>query len=160
MLHASYKSDNDIYEVVQASLDDIDNDIELALADIDTIDDGYRDRMVESVNQKLGYRLLKNGNRIGIMYNAVINGEYVGCSIYCKNDRVGMVILLKSMFEVYDWHKILIMPYGDGLKYFVSMASAGSIKEYHTRKTPLAIIRKDIEPLGKRVFDYLKIKEL
>ena len=159
MVRASYRSNQDIYELVEASEENIRGDLEFATQWI-KIDDEYEDRMKRSVRQGLGFRVLKNGERIGTMYNMVLDGEYIGCSIYCKDDRVGMMVILKSMFEVYDWYKIVVMPHEDGLKYFVSMATSGSIKEYHLRGTPITILQKYVVEKGKRAFKYLGIEVL
>lgn len=160
MAVASYKSNEDVYELVRASMEDVEEDMAFALQDVVEVDVEYKSRMEESVRQELGFRVLKNGIRIGVMYNAVIDGEYTGCSIYCKDDRVGMMVILKSMFEVYDWYKIVVMPHEGGLKYFVSMASTASIIKYHAVGTPIEIIKSDIVPLGVKAFKYLGIEEL
>lgn len=160
MVHASYISNGNIYEVVKATVDDIDDDMIFALQGNVEVDEEYKERMKESVQQGLGYRLLKNGVRIGVMYNAVFNEEYTGCSLYCKDDKVGMIILLKSIFEVYDWHKLVLMPHEDGLKYFVSMATTGSIKEYHMRGLPLVISKKEVVDKGRKIFNYLGVEEI
>lgn len=161
MVVASYKSDGATYSVVQATMSNVKADMEYALQDGVEVDDMYKARMEESVRQGLAYRITKSGKKIGVMYNAVIDGEYVGCSIYCKGDRVGMLVLMKSMFEVYDWHKIKVIPHNDeSMKDFVSMATAGSILKYHEYGMPLVIARKDVVPKGEAMFKYMGIKVL
>lgn len=160
MLVASYKSDGKTYSVVKATEANVKADYEFALQDGVEVDEEYINRMYMSVSQGLAFRITRSGKKIGVMYNAVIDGEYVGCSIYCKGDRVGMLVLMKTMFEVYDWHKIMVMPHTNGLKDFISMATSNSIVGFHTRGLPLTIVKKDVVPKGVKMFKYLNIEAL
>lgn len=161
MIHASYKSDGVTYSVVQATESNIKADMEFALQDGVEVDEEYRSRMEESVRQGLAFRITKSGKKIGVMYNAMINGEYTGCSIYCKSDRVGMLILMKAMFEVCDTYKISVMPHNEeSMKDFVSMATTNSIVWYHTRGMPLVIMKNDVISKGEKMFKYLDIKAM
>jgi hypothetical protein len=163
MVVASYKSNGATYSLVQATMSNVTADMVFALQDMSvyTDEDEYRARMEESVRQGLAFRITKSGKKIGVMYNLFENGEYQGAAIYCKGDRVGMMVLMKSMFEVYDWHKILIAPHcTDDVKYYVSMATADSIRSYHSRGTPLVIVKKDIVQRGPELFKYLGIEVL
>jgi len=160
MIVASYRSNGSKYSLVTVTEGMIDSDMEFALQDGVVVDDAYRNRMVESVKQGLAFRITKSGKRIGVMYNMVVGEEYIGCSIYCKNDPVGMLILMKSMFDVYDSHKIKIMPHEGMIGDFVSMATADSIKQYHALASPLTITKATLVPKGEKMFKYLKIEVL
>lgn len=123
--------------------------------------DEYSARMHEAIDQGLAYHIQKNtATTVGIMYNRVHEGKYEGSCIYCKNDVAGMVILLKTMFEINDAHKIYVMPYKGSIKYFLSLATEVSIKAYHAKEAPLVIVKSIIVPKGTIAFRYLGIEEL
>lgn len=164
MVVASYRSDGATYSLVQATAGNIAADMPFALQGITDVyvdEDIYRGRMEESVRQGLAFRVTKSGKKIGVMYNLFENGEYQGAALYCKGDTVGMMILMKSMFEVYNWHKIRVMPHSaEDAKYYVSMATENSIKMYYTVGTPLTIVRSMITVRGPELFKYLGIEVL
>ena len=162
MLHASYRSRGSLYTVEQIlNNDTILQDVTTATAEYTDIDIATQvSRMKESVKQGLAYHIKKDGNTIGMLYNAVENGMYEGVCVYCKNDTAGMMILMKTMFEIYDSHKITIKPYAGGLKYFVSIATAGSILKYHNGSGDIIIARKRLEEVGPKLFKYLGIEVL
>lgn len=162
MLHASYVSNGFLYNVefiTEYSAAVV--DATYALKDVASpVNTDYLARMYRSIGQRLAYRVTKNGVSIGFAYNIFEEGEYQGCSIHCVGDVVATVLLFKTMFEVSDWHKIKIMPHDGLLKYFVSIATAASIKEYHTKGLPLVVVKKDIVTVGEKAFNYLGIKEV
>jgi hypothetical protein len=162
MPHASYTSNGDLYCVEKVTdHSEVATDVLMILADaeIENVDE-YSARMHEAIDQGLAYHIKKNGATVGIMYNRVHEGKYEGSCIYCKNDTVGMMILLKTMFEINDAHKIYVMPYKGSIKYFLSLATEASIKAYHVKEAPLVIVKNTIVPKGTRAFRYLEIEEL
>lgn len=160
MVHASYKCHGSLYTVER--IDDyltIDSDADRALRDTTGVDIvEYTDRMEDSVNQQLAYRVMKDGLQTAVMYNRVVGYSYEGVSIYCEKDSVAMLILLKSMFEIYPAHKLLVMPYADSLKYFISMATSESIREYHLSGKPLVLVKAELEKNGPKLFTYMQIE--
>jgi len=161
MVVASYKSKEATYSLVKAEMKHIVADMGFALQDNVSVNESeYIERMEESVRQGLAFRITKDGKKIGVMYNLFRDGEYQGAALWCRYDRVGMLILMKSMFDVYDWHKIKVSPHKGGLKYFVSMATSASIKACHENGQPLVIVRKSVTAKGPELFKYLGIKVL
>lgn len=161
MVLASYKNNGHLYTVEPAQSFDIEIDANLAMHNTGNMDlSEYMSRMHDSVDQNLAYHILKDGVQVGMMYNRVTSLGYEGCCIYCVGDVIATMVLLKSMFEVYDTHKILITPFGGSLKYFISMATPDSIREFHLYGTPLTIVRSQLESQGPRLFKYLGIEVL
>lgn len=138
----------------------IDSDMESVkdtISDADPVE--YRDNMAESVQQGLAYEIYKNEDRVGFVYNRVEYGEYMGASIYIT-DTLAMLIALKTMFEIYDYHKITFVPHEDNLKYFKAMAYGPDIRVYHETGNHLVIRREDLETKGLRLFKYFGIEAL
>jgi len=161
MVHASYICDNNIYTVESVdTYDTIEEDAIKATADVDGIDiKKYMNAMKKSVYQKLAYHIIKNGVVIGLIYNTIMNDKYTGNCVYCKGDIVGAMVLFKTMSEITPYHKMYILPHTGGLKYFLSQATASSIKSYHIHKTPI-IICKSLEEVYAKLFTYLHIEKL
>jgi len=117
----------------------------------------YRDNMVASVYQDMAYCVYKNDVRIGFVYNRVEKYRYFGASIWMK-DTIGMIIAMKTMFEVCDNHKIELVPHEGGMKDFLSMATGTSIRTYHTRnRDAIVFLKEDLAPKGERLFKYFGI---
>lgn len=162
MLHASYLSNECTYEVVFIdSYVDALVDAAYALQDVTSdVSVDYLGRMKRSIDQRLAYRIVKDGVGVGFAYNLFEDDEYQGTSIHCVGDPVATVLLFKTMFEIHGGYKIKVMPHKGLLKYFISVATSASIKEYHTKGLPLVIVKKDITVAGEKAFHYLGIKEI
>ena len=129
---------------------------------IDAIEDTdiakYKANMKLSVDQELAYSIYKDTERVGYVYNYTIDKAYYGASINIQNP-VAMILGLKTMFEIYDSHKISFVPHKNNLKYFKSLALGSSIREYHNYNTPVAILRDALLTKGRKAFFYMKIEE-
>ena len=152
----SYICDGSVYRV-EAIVDY--NFIEEDIATvIETIDDmsivEYRKNMEIAVDQGYACSVYKDGDRIGFFYNRSEDLKYIGCSIWLGRDAIGMLLGLKTIFEIGDYHKIVFMPHGDNWKYFKSIALGSSIRGYHLERTPLVILKDDVVQKGKRMFEY------
>lgn len=161
MDHASYTCDGLTYRV--SFIEDtssIDSDIATVIDTVqDTDIDVYRSNMVMSVEQHLAYCIYKNDVRVGFVYNRVENGLYLGSSINIT-DTIAMLIALKTMFEIYDYHKIQFVPHNRDIRMFKSMAYGPDIRSYYSSNEYLVIRREDIEKNGLRLFKYLGIQYL
>lgn len=162
MVHALYRNNEDIYIVeILEDYSHIDEDATLATTDVQGVDlDEYKSRMRDSVDQRLAYHVKKNGARIGLAYSRMSEIGYEGCSIYCKGDLIATMVLLRTMFEICDYHKIQIYPHEGTIHNFISMVTADSIREYHQLNKPLVIVKKDILQQGEKLFKYLNIEKL
>lgn len=161
MVHASYKSNTDIYEVRMITTEDmIDTDMRSVSETIqDTDPIVYRENMVESITQSLAYDIWKNGTRVGFVYNRVDGYRYLGCSINIW-DHIGMLLAMKTMFEICDKHKIEFAPHTGNLKWFKSMVQGAKLFEYNNGGTCIPILKRDVEANGVRMFKYLGIEKL
>lgn len=158
MDHVSYISEGNIYEVRKVT--------EYAQADVDLFDvlelvkgtdlDKYVSRMYESVDQGYAFRVYKNGLKCGFVYSYMKDGKYLGASIKL-NGAVPMVVGLKHVFDICDWHKIEFMPHGD-VSQFKSMLTGSSIRTYNSHGSMVKILRKDVVEAGYKVFRYLNIE--
>jgi hypothetical protein len=161
MAVASYICEGNIYTVTL--IDDtnkIESDMESVkdiISDTDPIE--YKANMIESVRQGLAYEIYKNENRVGFVYNKVDGYEYQGCSINIL-DTISMLIALKTMFEIYDSHKISFNPHTTNIRDFKSMAYGPDIRVYYTTKEPLVLRRAMLEEKGLKLFKYLGIEAL
>ena len=162
MVYSTYKCKSDLYIVEPVdTYDAIESDYTIATADVNIPNKGeYTSNMRQSIDQKLAYHIVKNGSQIGMLYNVITARGYEGACMYCKNDTIGMLIMFKTIFEIYDYHKIYVTPHTDGLKYFISIATPASIVSYHIKGTPLTILRNVLEVQGAKLFSYFKIEVL
>ena len=159
MDHASYICDGITYRVSYIEdTSSIDDDIATVIDTIqDTDIDVYRANMVKSVEQHLAYCIYKNDIRVGFIYNRIEGDLYLGASINIT-DTIAMLIALKTMFEIYDSHKIQFVPHNRDIRMFKSMAYGPDIRSYYSSDGYLVIRRADIENNGKRLFNYLGIE--
>ena len=150
------------YEILPITdTEDIELDIEEVsyLIEDENVDMGiYRAAMVEAVEQGLAFRVVKDGTRCGFVYSYVEEYRYIGASINLPGDMVSVLLGLKTIFDIQDSHKILILPHDKGLKSFVSMATGKSIRAYHSVGMPLTILRSSIVEKGKKMFKYLGVE--
>jgi len=162
MLHVSYTNKQGAQYTVH-KIEDL-NQIDLDIAEvedklIDTYLPLYKKNMVTSLEQGLAFAIFKEDKRIGFVYMLVKDNMYIGVSIHLEKDVTGMLIGLRTIFEIYDAHKIKVTPHPGGLKYFLSMATGSSIRAYHTHGSPLTILREDIYEKGKKMFKYLGLTD-
>jgi len=160
MVHASYTCDGDLYRVEMITdTSMIDADMATVGDVIDDIDpEVYRDNMVASVYQDMAYCIYKNDVRIGFVYNRVERYRYFGASIWMK-DTIGMIIAMKTMFEVCDNHKIEIVPHEGCIIDYISMASGTSIRTYHCgTRDAIVFLRDELVPKGEKLFKYFGIQ--
>lgn len=162
MVHASYRSSTDLYEVRMITTQTKIN------ADVDTVRDvikdtsivKYKEAMKESVRQKLAYAVWKNGERVGFVYNRIEGYRYLGCSINIL-DHIAMILAMKTMFEICDKHKIEFAPHTGNLKYFKSMLLGHSIRGWHQgERDSVVVMREDVESKGLKMFKYLGLEML
>jgi hypothetical protein len=161
MAVASYICESNIYTVILIdNLNKIESDMESVkdvISDTDLIE--YKANMVESIRQGLAYEIYKNEDRVGFVYNKVDGYEYQGCSINIV-DTIAMLIALKTMFEIYDSHKISFNPHATNIRDFKGMAYGPDIRAHYTTKNPLVLRREMLEEKGLKLFKYLGIEAL
>jgi hypothetical protein len=161
MAVASYICECNIYTVTLIDdINKIESDMESVkdvISDTDPIE--YKANMIESVRQGLAYEIYKNEDRVGFVYNKVDGNEYQGCSINII-DTIAMLIALKTMFEIYDNHKISFNPHTTNIRDFKGMAYGPDIRVYYTTKDPLVLRRDILEEKGLKLFKYLGIDTL
>lgn len=120
----------------------------------------YKQKMYQSVEQGLAYRVYKDNVLTGFVYNIIHNGKYYGASIKVV-DIESTLIALKTMFDIVDYHKIEFLPHTHSLQMFKSMIRGTVIRTFHNRgRGTLSILRSDIVPLGERLFKYFQLEEL
>ena len=158
---ASYICDGIVYTVkLIGDEGQVPKDIEKVLHLIDDTDPlVYANNMIESVHQGLAYELYKENDRMGFVYNRIEDGNYYGASI-CIDDTICMLIALKTMFELYETHKISFMPHTTNLQCFKAMAYGPDIRMHYSAGNPLIIRRDELEQKGLKLFRYFGIEAL
>ena len=71
-----------------------------------------------------------------------------------------MLVALKTMFELYETHKISFMPHKANLQYFKAMAYGPDIRVHYSTRKPLVIRRDELEQKGLKLFKYFGIEAL
>lgn len=161
MVHAVYKCNNDIYTIIIISdTSYIDEDISSVSAMITDTDLAiYKENMVQSVSQKLAFSVFKNDIRIGFMYNRLDVHVYKGASVRLT-DPIGVLLGMKTVFELLDTHKITFIPHAGGIKNFLSLVYGPDIREYYSGAKDLVVRRVYIEPKGLQMYKYLGIEKI
>lgn len=123
------------------------------------VSEEYIEAMHDSVMQGLAYTVVKNGERVGFVYNRMKNGEYYGASI-CIWDQVGMFLCMRHMFEICDAHKITFIPHGDNWKYFKSMVHGSKLRMLHNGDNVVTITKENASKEGERLYRYFGIEKI
>lgn len=139
----------------------IDHDIGLVIDIIeDTPIDLYRKNMEMGVDQGLTYAIFKGNVRVGFVYNRVEKGKYYGSSIFIDKDIIGLLVALRTMFEIVDKKTITFAPHKDNLKYFKSMTTGESIRAYHSGKSTVVILKEKMLEEGVKLFKYFGLERV
>ena len=120
----------------------------------------YRYNMEVSVDQGLAYAVFKGTERLGFVYNRVENNKYYGSSIFIHKDVIGLMVALRTMFEIVDYKKIEFAPHKDNLKYFKSMIAGDKIRAYHSGKPTVTITKERMWDEGVRLFKYFGLERV
>lgn len=160
MVAVSYTKDSITYTVrgitdpAQVEIDVL--EVLSSIGDTDLI--AYKNRMYKSIEQGYAFEILKDTQRVGFVYNIVINDRYYGASINVT-DTIGMLIAFKTMFEICDFHKIEFSPHYGNVKDFKSLIRGDILRVFYNKgRTMVAIIRDDVVPLGLKLFKYFGIE--
>ena len=160
MVHASYTHNEDIYEV------QLIEDISIIADDIASIEqtisvkdkEAYLEAMEDCINQKLAFSVIKNGTRVGFMYNRIHKRQYEGCSIYLPS-KIVMILAFKTVFELCNYGKIRFTPHEGQLNKFKSLTTKDSIRRHKAIGGPINVYKHLIYPIGEKLFYYMRIKE-
>lgn len=118
----------------------------------------YIAAMVDSVEQGLAFEVHTNDVRTGYMYNRVIDNTYVGVSINIKG-ACEMIVMFKTVFELYDAHKLVFGPTSDNIHNFTSLVSLDALRKWNATGR-LSVLKSSVVPRGKRIFKYLGIRKV
>ena len=154
----SYTSDGLTYIVKPT--DSVDKHYEVVRELVtDTPEEVYKAAMYEAVVQGLAYEVTKEDEYVGHFYGSVVDDTYYGNSLYCEHDAVGMVLVLKHIFEIVGSRLVIkFAPHGiEGLARFISLATGPSIRIWHNSKQYVVVTKKDIYEKGEKMYNYLGI---
>jgi len=146
----------DVYKCVEADIAVHYLKVE-ALANGGSVD-GYKERMFESITTGYAYKIESEGVLLGFMYNLVEIRNGVGTSIWGSGDTISMMLLMKTAFETFPKHKILVDVYERTLGDFKSLAIGSSIRNNHNYNTPISIHIKPLQEKFARLFNMLGIQ--
>ena len=154
-----YKQGDDTY-TVQLILDseDVDTDYN-TVTQYSTIEspDEYKQKMRVSIEQRLGFSILKNGVKVGFMYNLMNNKRYESCSIYLP-DPIILIVAFKTVFELSTHKKISFIPHKGELHKFSSITTKDSIKRHQLTGGHINVYKHLIYDKGEKIFHYLGIE--
>jgi len=109
----------------------------------DTDPKEYKSRMLKAVGDAgVSYKYKGSDGSFGFMYTYTEVGESSGIavSIYNSGSLVGFVAMLRTMFEEYPKHSIVMQPHNNNIKVCYSLAEGYSIRDWHIHKSPLVIM--------------------
>lgn len=123
----------------------------------DTPENVYKDNMLKAVSQGLAFSVYKNTKRIGFVYNYIEDYKYLGACIWLKNDYIGSLVALKTIFDITDAHKLSFTPHYNGIMYFKSMITGSDIRAFYSGQPYVSIIKSNVVAKGEKIFKYLGI---